>query len=144
LDAFSFRLLTNAIQQHPVILFDGVCNFCNGTVNFLLGQDKKKRFRFAALQSEAGKNLLAQYGLPKENIDTFILLDRGKVFKRSTAALRVGNKLPWYWQWTQVFWLAPKFLRDGVYNLVAKNRYKWFGKKDTCMIPTPEMQNRFL
>jgi predicted DCC family thiol-disulfide oxidoreductase YuxK len=144
LDAFSFQPLTDAIQQQAVILFDGVCNFCNGTVNFLLRQDKKKRFRFAALQSEAGQKLLAQYGLPKENLDTFILLDRGNVYKRSTAVLRVGNKLPWYWQWTRVFWLAPKFLRDGVYNLVAKNRYKWFGKKDACMVPAPGVKSRFL
>lgn len=132
------------VENNPIILFDGVCNFCNGTVNFLLRQDKKKVFRFAALQSEAGQKLLAQYKLPTENFDTFLLLDEGKVYKRSAAALRVGNKLPWYWQWSQIFWLIPPFLRDGLYQLIAKNRYKWFGKKDSCMIPTPEMKNRFL
>lgn len=135
---------TNPVQQQAVILFDGVCNFCNGTVNFLLRQDKKMRFRFAALQSEAGQALLAQYGLSKENLDTFILLDNGKVYRRSTAALRVGNNLPWYWQWTQVFRIVPPFIRDGVYNFIARNRYKWFGKKATCMLPTPGMQSRFL
>lgn len=102
------------------------------------------RFRFAALQSEAGQALLAQYGLSKENLDTFILLDNGKVYRRSTAALRVGNNLPWYWQWTQVFRIVPPFIRDGVYNFIARNRYKWFGKKATCMLPTPGMQSRFL
>ncbi|WP_121356442.1 thiol-disulfide oxidoreductase DCC family protein [Flavisolibacter nicotianae] len=135
---------TNAVQQQPVILFDGVCNFCNGTVNFLLKQDKKKRFRFAALQSEAGQALLAQYGLSKENLDTFILVDNGKVYRRSTAALRVGSNLPWYWQWTQAFRIVPPFIRDGVYNFIARNRYKWFGKKKTCMLPAPGMQSRYL
>lgn len=132
------------MESNPVILFDGVCNFCNGTVHFLLQQDKKRVFRFAALQSEAGQKLLTQYQLPTGSFDTFLLLDKGKVYKRSTAALRVGSKLPWYWKWTQVFWIVPKFLRDGIYQIIARNRYHWFGKKEACMIPTPEMRSRFL
>lgn len=128
----------------PVILFDGVCNFCNGTVNFILRQDKKGVFRFAPLQSEAGQKLLHQYHLPKENFDSFLLIEKGKVYKSSTAGLKLYNKLPWYWKWTQIFWIVPKFIRDGVYDFIARNRYKWFGKKEECMVPTPEVRNRFL
>lgn len=132
------------MQPHPIILFDGVCNFCNGTVNFLIRQDKNKVFRFAALQSEAGQKLLNQYGLPKQDFDSFILIDGGKAYKSSTAGLRLYNKLPWYWKWTQAFWMVPKSIRDSVYNIIAKNRYKWFGRKEVCMVPSPEVRNRFL
>ena len=134
------------MQAHltPVILFDGVCNFCNGTVNFIIRQDKQNIFRFAPLQSAAGQKLLKEHNLPTDNFDSFVLIDNGKAYKSSTAGLRLYNKLPWYWQWTQIFWLVPKFIRDGVYNVIAKNRYKWFGKKEACMVPGPEMFDRFL
>jgi predicted DCC family thiol-disulfide oxidoreductase YuxK len=113
-------------------------------VNFIIKHDKKKIFRFAALQSEAGQKLLTQYNLPKNNFDSFILIDKGNVYKSSTAGLRLYNKLPWYWKWTHLFWIVPKFLRDAVYNVIAKNRYRWFGKKYSCMIPSAEVRNRFL
>ncbi len=132
------------MEDEPIILFDGVCNFCNGAVNFIIRQDKKGVFKFASLQSNKGQELAEKYGLPKTNFDSFILIENGKVYKRSTAGLKLYNKLPWYWKWTQVFWIIPKFLRDAVYDFVAKNRYKWFGKKETCMIPTPEVRSRFL
>ena len=131
-------------EEHPVILFDGVCNFCNGWVNFLIKQDKKKVFRFAALQSAAGQQLLEKYGLQKEQFDSFFYIENEKVYKASSAGLKLNKKLPFYWQWMQVFWIVPKFMRDRLYNLIAKNRYKWFGKKDVCMVPTPELSNRFL
>jgi predicted DCC family thiol-disulfide oxidoreductase YuxK len=121
-----------------------VCNFCNSTVNFLIRQDKKRIFRFAALQSEAGQSLLKQHRLQTENLDSFILIENGNVYKRSTAGLRLYSHLPWYWKWTKIFRLAPRFVRDGVYNFVARNRYRWFGKKEACMIPTPEVRSRFL
>jgi predicted DCC family thiol-disulfide oxidoreductase YuxK len=124
--------------------FDGVCNFCNDAVNFIIRQDKKKIFRFAALQSEAGQKLLTTFHLPKENFTSFILIDEGKVYKGSTAGLRLYNKLPWFWKWTQVFWLVPKTIRDAIYQFIARNRYKWFGKKEACMIPTPDVRSRFL
>jgi predicted DCC family thiol-disulfide oxidoreductase YuxK len=130
--------------SHPIILFDGVCNYCNAMVNFLIRRDKKKIFRFAALQSEAAQKILGQYHLPQNNFDSFILVENDKIYKRSDAALRLYNKLPWYWKWTQLFWIFPKFIRDGVYNVIARNRYKWFGKKDQCMVPTPEVKERFL
>jgi predicted DCC family thiol-disulfide oxidoreductase YuxK len=128
----------------PIILFDGVCNFCNGVVNFIIRQDKKKVFRFAALQSEAGQKLLEQYGLPKEKFDSFLLIDNGKAYKSSTAGLRLYSRLPWYWKWTQIFWIVPRFLRDAVYNFIARNRYRWFGKSESCMIPTADVRSRFL
>jgi predicted DCC family thiol-disulfide oxidoreductase YuxK len=131
-------------MEHPVILFDGVCNYCNGMVNFLIRKDRKEILRFAALQSKAGQELLQQYKLPTTAFDTFILIEQGKVYKRSSAALRLYNKLPWYWKWTQVFWIVPRFLRDAVYNLIARNRYKWFGKKEECMVPTEDVKSRFL
>jgi len=137
-----FIIMAN--QDHPIILFDGVCNYCNGMVNFLIRHDRKKILRFAALQSKAGQELLQQYQLPTTAFDTFILIEQGKVYNRSTAGLRLYNKLPWYWQWTQVFWIIPRFLRDAVYNLIARNRYKWFGKKEECMVPTEDVKSRFL
>jgi len=132
------------MATQPIILFDGVCNFCNASINFIIRQDKGKIFRFATLQSETGQQILRQNNLPTEEFGSFVLVDNGDVFLKSTAALKVYNKLPWYWKWTQIGWIAPKFLRDAVYNLIAKNRYKWFGKKDSCMIPTPEVRSRFL
>ena len=132
------------MDEKPIILFDGVCNFCNAGVNFIIRQDKENIFRFTALQSRAGQRLTEQYHLPKKDFDSFIFIENGKVYNRSTAGLKVYNKLPWYWKWTQVFSIVPKFLRDGVYDFIARNRYKWFGKKEECMIPTPDVRNRFL
>lgn len=127
-----------------VILFDGVCNFCNGGVNFILKQDKKKVFLFAPLQSEAGQEFLKQWHLSTKDFESFVLSDEGKAYHKSSAFLKVMNQLPWYWKWVQVFWIVPKFLRDAVYDLIARNRYKWFGRKDECMIPKPEIRSRFL
>ncbi len=131
-------------KKQPIVLFDGVCNFCNSTVNFLLKQDKNAVLKFAALQSNAGQLLLNQYNLPPDNFDSFILIENGKAYKSSTAGLRLYNKLPWYWKWTQVFWIVPRPVRDAVYNLIARNRYRWFGKKDSCMIPSAAIRSRFL
>ena len=132
------------MNEHPVILFDGVCNFCNSSVNFVLKQDKKGIFRFAPFQSEAGQKLLQQYKLSTEEFNSFVLVDEGKVYKKSSASLRVMNKLPWYWKEVQLFRIIPTIFRDAIYDFVAKNRYKWFGKKDQCMVPTPEIRSRFL
>jgi predicted DCC family thiol-disulfide oxidoreductase YuxK len=130
--------------EHPVILFDGVCHFCNGAVNFVLKQDKKGVFRFATLQSEAGQRLLQQYHLPKAEWDSFVLIDKGRVYKKSSASLRVMNGLPWYWKEAQLLRIIPAAFRDAIYDFIARNRYRWFGKKEECTVPTPEMRNRFL
>lgn len=132
------------MPDQPVILFDGVCNFCNSTVNFIIRQDRYQVFRFAALQSEAGQRILQLYHLPTNNFDSFLLLENGRVYHSSTAGLKLYNKLPWYWKWTQLFWIVPRPLRDAVYNFIARNRYKWFGKRETCMLPSPQVRNRFL
>jgi predicted DCC family thiol-disulfide oxidoreductase YuxK len=132
------------VSDHPVILFDGVCNFCNSVVAFTIRQDRKGVFRFAALQSPAGQRLLQQYGLPDQDFASFILIDKGKAYKSSTAGLKLYNRLPWYWKWVQVFRIVPQFLRDAVYNFVARNRYKWFGRQKQCMVPSPELKSRFL
>ena len=131
-------------SDHPIILFDGVCNFCNSIVNFIIKQDKENIFHFAALQSDAGQRLLKEYNIPATGLNSFILIDGSKAYKSSTAGLRLYNKLPWYWKWTQVFWIVPQFIRDRIYNVIAKNRYKWFGKRDSCMIPTEDVKNRFI
>ena len=131
-------------EDKPVVLFDGVCNYCNAMVNFLIRQDKKKKYLFATLQSNFGQQVLRQWNLPVDSFDSFLVLDKGNLYSKSTAALRLYNQLPWYWKWTQLFWIFPKFLRDAAYNIIAKNRYKWFGKKDECMIPSPELKERFL
>ena len=130
--------------NQPVILFDGICNFCNAIVNFIISQDKKNIFLFAALQSDAGKKLLEQYKIDWKASDSFVVIENDKVYLKSNAALKLYNKLPWYWKWSQLFWIVPKFIRDWVYDVIAKNRYKWFGKKEECMVPTPELKERFL
>jgi predicted DCC family thiol-disulfide oxidoreductase YuxK len=132
------------VNARPIILFDGVCNFCNAMVNFIIRQDKRNIFQFATLQSHSGKKLLGEYNINWKESDSFVIIENGKAFQKSSAALRLYNKLPWYWKWTQVFWIVPKFIRDGVYNFIARNRYRWFGKKEECMIPTAEMKQKFL
>jgi len=127
----------------PVILFDGVCNLCSGSVQFILKRDKEKKFLFASLQSAYGQKLLQQFNLPADNFNSFILYQDGKVFIKSTGALKLFSQLK-NWGWVKIFWIIPKFLRDAVYNLIAKNRYKWFGKKEECWLPTPDLKARFL
>lgn len=131
-------------MDKPVILFDGVCNLCNGAVKFIIRHDKKNQFMFSSLQSNAGQRLLQQYNFPLDRLSSFILIDKGKAFTRSTGALKVAKKLNGLWPLLFGFMIFPTFIRDGIYNWVASNRYKWFGKKDVCMIPTPQLKSRFL
>jgi predicted DCC family thiol-disulfide oxidoreductase YuxK len=131
-------------NNSPLILFDGVCNFCNAMVYFIISQDKKNVFRFAALQSESGKKLLQQYHINWQRSDSFVVIENGKAYMKSNAALKLYAKLPWYWKWTQIFWIVPKFIRDWIYNFIANNRYRWFGKRNECMVPTPDLKERFL
>jgi predicted DCC family thiol-disulfide oxidoreductase YuxK len=127
-----------------VILFDGVCNFCDGAVNFIIARDTDAYFKFAPLQSEIGEKLLAENGIDKTVTDSVVLIEDGKVYTYSTAALRVARKLSGAWSWMYAFIVVPKFIRDFFYKLFAKYRYKMFGKKDECMLPTPEIRSRFL
>ena len=132
------------MTKKPVILFDGVCNLCNNAVQFIIRHDPDEKFLFASLQSEFGQQLMKHYNLPLENFNSFILLQNNKVFNKSTGALKVAKQIKGSWKLLYIFIIVPKFIRDAVYTWIANNRYKWFGKKDACMIPTPQLKARFL
>jgi predicted DCC family thiol-disulfide oxidoreductase YuxK len=127
-----------------VILFDGVCNLCNGFVQFLIERDPKRRYRYASLQSETGQALMRSAGLPADEINTVVLMEEGKAYTHSDVALRVARHMVGLWPLATVLYIVPKFLRDAIYNWVARNRYRWFGKKEACMVPTPELKSLFL
>jgi len=132
------------VTNHPIILFDGVCNFCNGMVNFVIPREKKSVIKFAALQSETGQQLLKQFNLSTYEFNSFIFIEAGRVYTQSTGALKVSKYLSAFWPLLYGLIIVPKFIRDGIYNWIAKNRYKWFGKKEQCMIPTAGVSERFL
>lgn len=132
------------VPMNPVILFDGVCNFCNGSVNFIIKRDPGGTFRFAAVQSDAGKALIADCGIDPAGIDSVILVDHGKAFTESAASLRISRRLGAPWSWAYALILVPRPIRDSIYGLIARNRYRLFGKRDECMIPTPDVRARFL
>ncbi len=131
------------MDQPSVILFDGVCNLCNGAVQFIIKHDKKKQFVFASLQSAEANTILNDLHFSADG-NSFILIERNIIYQRSTAALRVAKKLDGLLSLLYTFIIVPKFIRDGVYNFIANHRYKWFGKKNECMIPTQELRSRFL
>ncbi len=132
------------MTQQPIILFDGICNFCNNSVIFILKRNIKTPIYFAALQSEVGQRLLTEYELPVKEMESIVFIEQGKAYMQSTAALRICKYLRGLWPLCYGFIIVPKFIRDGIYNWIAKNRYKWFGIRKECMIPTPEMKTRFL
>jgi predicted DCC family thiol-disulfide oxidoreductase YuxK len=134
----------NNFEGKSIIFFDGVCNLCNSSVNFIIKHDKKKQFLFASLQSDAAKEILLQYNSKKINLDSIVLLDNGKLFEKSTAALRISKHLNYGLFLLYIFIIIPTFIRDYLYDYIAKNRYKWYGKKDSCMIPTKDLKSRFL
>lgn len=126
-----------------IVLFDGVCNFCNGSVNFIIRNDPDKRFRFAPLQSDVGQKLRAKFDIG-EDVDSIILVEDEQAFMHSTAALHIARGLGGIWSIGYVFILIPAFIRDWFYKLFAKYRYKLFGKRDVCMMPTADVRGRFL
>lgn len=135
------------ITQHynNVILFDGVCNLCNSSINFVLDRDKKKKFIFASLQSNAGKELLEFHHIQQlEHYDSILLIKDHKIYKKSSAALEIAKGLSGGWKFFYVFKIIPRFIRDIFYDLIAKNRYRLFGKSDTCRVPEPEIKSRFI
>lgn len=129
--------------EHPIVLFDGVCNFCNRMVNFAIRNDKKGKLRFAALQSTAGAKLLAQYKV-SPSADTILLISKGKAYTYANAAIRISKWLDWPAKAYYAFIIVPSFITQPLYKWFARHRYKWFGKKETCMIPKPEVRERFL
>jgi predicted DCC family thiol-disulfide oxidoreductase YuxK len=131
-------------NEKVILLFDGICNFCNSAVNFILPRDKQDRFRFAALQSLAAKPYISKYGLDPQRIDSVVLIENGTAYYRSDAALRCLKNMGGVWVLLYFLVIVPAFIRDPVYNWIAKNRYKWFGKKETCRLPEEPWKNKFL
>ena len=127
-----------------VVLFDGVCNLCNAAVRFVIERDPSARFRFAPLDSAAARTLLQTARAPAALPDSIVLVDEEGVFTRSDAALRIARRLTFPWPLAYVFILVPRVLRDALYEWIARHRYSWFGRRDTCMVPTPELKRRFL
>jgi predicted DCC family thiol-disulfide oxidoreductase YuxK len=130
-------------ENHPVILFDGVCNLCSASVRFVLAHDKDDVFRFASLQSETGRELAKDHGA-RIDLSTFYLLENGVVYERSDAWLRIMARLGKPWSILAVFCLVPRYIRDLAYDLIGRNRYQWFGKKESCDLPDPEQRHKFI
>ena len=131
-------------DQPATVLFDGVCNLCNGAVNFIIDHDRRQRFRFASLQSPAGQELLTRHALPSAYLQSLVLLEDGKVSTKSTAALKIARRLDGGWPFCYVFILLPTPIRDFFYDIVARSRYQWFGRSEACRYPTKAEQARFL
>ncbi|MEY4530875.1 MAG: hypothetical protein RLZZ156_1596 [Deinococcota bacterium] len=127
-----------------ILFFDGVCNLCNRTVQWVIRQDAQQHVQFAALQSETAKLKLGAFSIDLEKLESLVFLEDGVVYTHSDAALRLARVLGSPWSWVGILVFAPKFIRDAVYRFIAKNRYAWFGKQESCMMPTPELKKRFL
>jgi predicted DCC family thiol-disulfide oxidoreductase YuxK len=136
------------VPSPDIILFDGVCNLCNGFVQFVIRRDPAGRFRFAALQSAAGQALLATHGLDAATIalepESVLLVSGGRLYSHSSAVLGIARRLGGVWRLAAVGWVLPRGLRDAAYRFVAKHRYRWFGRQESCMLPTPALKARFL
>ena len=131
------------MQEFPILLFDGVCNFCNRMVNFAIRNDSKAKLRFAPLQSQTGIQLKEQFNVSPD-ADTIVFIENGKAYTYARAAIRVCRYLDWPAKFLYAFIIIPRFISQPFYKWLARNRYKWFGKKDACMLPTPETKSRFL
>lgn len=130
--------------QGPVLLFDGVCNLCNASVQWVLLRDKKAVFQFAPLQSDFAKEILSRHQLNTQDFDTVVLVDGERIWLRSDAALEICDRLGGVWSYVALLRFKPRFIRDFFYNLIAKNRYRFWGRRETCMLPRPEWKHRFL
>jgi predicted DCC family thiol-disulfide oxidoreductase YuxK len=130
--------------EHPILLFDGVCNLCNASVQWVIKRDHKGIFRFAALQSDIGQQLLQQLGRSTTEFNSVVVMVGDKVYTESDAPLTVASRLGGIWQLARIFWLVPKPIRDALYQFVARNRYRWFGRTESCMMPQPGWKARFL
>ena len=131
-------------KNHKIILFDGICNLCNSTINFVIKKDKRNIFKFATLQSETGKSLLSEFKIDRMKTDSIVLIDGNKTYVKSDAALHIAKNLSGAYPLLYGFFVLPRFIRDRIYDHIARNRYKWFGKKEECMIPSPELKAKFL
>ncbi len=136
--------LTEEYSNHGIVLFDGVCNLCDSSVQLIIKHDKKDFFRFAALQSENGEKILKEAGLPANFLETFVYYEKGKFYTASTAALRISKHMSGAWKLFYALLIIPPPLRNTIYRVVANNRYKIFGKQKECMIPSPELRKKFI
>ncbi len=134
----------NKTIDKPIIFFDGICNLCNSSVQFIIKRDTNNLFLFSSLQSDAAKDILLQYKLENYDLSSIILLEDGVMYQKSTAILKIARKLTGISKYFYVFKIVPTFIRDGIYTFIAKNRYKWFGKRASCMLPTTALKSRFL
>ena len=130
-------------KLQSIILFDGICNLCNSSVQCVLNHDRKKKFKFASLQSDAARKLLLQLNIKNSKLDSIVLIDGGKIYNKSTAALKIAKELNPLWNIFYLLIIIPKPIRDFVYDFIAKNRYKWFGKKNSCLFYLKEYEDRF-
>ena len=128
----------------PIVIFDGVCNLCSGGIHFILAHERDHVIRFAAAQSPAGQELLQRHGFDPQDLTTFVFIEAGEVHVRSDGALKVVRHLRLPWRMFCVLRAVPRPARDRIYDLVARNRYRWFGKRDGCLVPTPELRSRFI
>lgn len=136
---------TSALSSmNDLIIFDGICNLCTFSVRFILQHEAAAILHFTPLQSAAGARLLQQHGFDPNDAKTFVLIQNGQAYTRSDAALRVATYLRWPWRGLVIFKLIPRYLRDKAYDAIARNRYRWFGMKEVCMLPTPELRARFI
>lgn len=131
-------------EDKYIILFDGVCNLCNSAINFVIKRDTNNRFLFAPLQSKSGAELVKKHLIDTATVDSIILIKNNTAYVKSTAALKIAQSLSGLWPLLLLFMIIPPFIRNWVYDYVAKNRYQWYGKKNACMIPTPELRDKFL
>lgn len=134
----------NETGPNPIVFFDGVCNFCNYWAMFAIKRDRKKKLRFSPLQGETAKQLLAKYNFNTTSLSSVVLIDKDRLWTQSSAALRICRYLNGGWKLCYGFIIIPKFIRDFFYNIIARNRYKWWGKTEECMVPSADIKERFL
>jgi predicted DCC family thiol-disulfide oxidoreductase YuxK len=132
-------------ENHKIILFDGVCNLCNGAIQFVIKHDRKNVFRYAPLQGEIGKKLLAERNMDPKEVDSIVLIEPGVAYyTKSSAALKIGQEFGGAWKMLGLFEWVPEKISNFIYDFIAGNRYQWFGKKEECMVPTPTLREKFL
>lgn len=131
-------------ERFHIVLFDGVCNLCNNSVDFIIRRDSKGVFKVGAIQDEHTQKLLGDYDIPKDYLDSLIYLHKDKVYYKSRGALEIARNLGGLWPLFYMLIIVPSFIRDPIYDWIARNRYKWFGKKETCRLPTPKEKEKFL
>jgi predicted DCC family thiol-disulfide oxidoreductase YuxK len=136
--------ISDLIRDKTILLFDGHCNFCSSTVQFILRHEKKPQLYFCSLQSDAGRSILEAFRIDPSQTDSLVLVEKGRAYVRSSAALRLSRYLRGLYPLLSAFFIIPPFIRNGAYNYIARHRYKWFGRSESCMVPQPEVKARFL